>query len=70
MREDTGNVVSFKFHQDQRKLVSSEVMPVVQEIVSAKFGEYRLENPNDAKIIAENCLMRPRLVKQPEKHVK
>jgi len=37
--------------QTKEKLVSSEVMPVVQEIVSAKLAEYMLENPNDAKII-------------------
>src|SRR4029453_9455685 len=37
--------------QNQDKLVSSEVMPVVQEIVGAKLADFLLENPADAKII-------------------
>ncbi|MEO7135096.1 MAG: toprim domain-containing protein, partial [Vicinamibacterales bacterium] len=33
------------------KLVSSEVMPVVQEVVAEKLADFLLEYPNDAKIV-------------------
>ena len=62
MREGLTCVLSVKVpepkfsSQTKDKLVSSEVQPIVQELVASKLNDYLLEHPNESRIICSKIV--------------
>lgn len=42
--------------QTKDKLVSSEVKPVVEQAMTSEFGDFLMENPNEAKVVVQKML--------------